>query len=93
MTKEEVPPFGSLGGPNHAHHFNKWETLGLRIQFGLAIETSTLKQAFQFKPSFWSGSDRLSIFWSKEDSQRRSSSIWIFRMDQIMRTTLTSGKP
>ena len=80
-------------GPNNEHKFDKWETLCLRIQFGLESETSTLKQAFQLQTRFLSGSDPLSLFWSKEDSQRKGSFIWIFRMDQIMSTTLTSWKP
>ena len=56
-------------------------------------ETSTLKQAFQLQTSFLSGPDPLSIFWSKQDSQRRGSSIGILRMDEITRKTLTIWKP
>ena len=82
-----------LDGPNREENFDKGETLGLWYQYGPKSETSNLKKAFQLQICFWSGSDHLSIFWYKEDSQRRGSSIWIFRMDQVARKTLTSGKP
>ena len=78
-----------LDEPNYEDNFDKWETFDLWYEYGPKSQTSTLKQALQLQTSFWSGSDRFSLFWSKEDSQRRGSSNWIFRVDQIMRTTLT----